>query len=134
MKTHTTLITILLVTLLFSVTKMNAQEYNFSDREISNLVAGIESENNGLMRSSVYFAGFYKVKDAVASLVKKLETEDDPSNVILIAMAIYKIGDKEAMMKVLDTANNSYNPKIKRMLTAITLEYLNETNSRYVFR
>ena len=133
MKTFNSLLLVLTAAVLISVTSTQAQvQRSFSENEIENLISGINSENNGLMRSSVYFAGKYQIEAAVETLVDKLEDEEEPSNVILIAMAIYKIGDRDALMKVLDTAKSSENERVKHMLNAIVAEHLIETETEFV--
>ncbi|MDZ7764116.1 MAG: hypothetical protein U5K00_06770 [Melioribacteraceae bacterium] len=133
MKTFKSSLLIVTVAVLLSVTLTQAQVHeSFSEKEIENLISGINSENNGLMRSSVYFAGKYQIEAVVETLVDKLESEEEPSNIILIAMTIYKIGDREALMKVLDTAKSSENERVKHMLNAIVAEYLIETETEFV--
>ena len=119
-----TVIVVALLTLSFS---SNAQEEpEFTQKQIDNLISGINSQNEGLMRSSVYFAGKYHVEEAVEPLIQLLENEKEESNIILIALALYQIGDENAMMKVLETAQASDRGKAKRMLTAISVEYFSE--------
>lgn len=133
MKTFKSSLLIVTVAVLLSVTLTQAQvQESFSKKEIENLISGINSENNGLMRSSVYFAGKYQIEAVVETLVDKLESEEKPSNIILIAMTIYKIGDREALMKVLDTAKSSENERVKHMLNAIVAEFLIETETEFV--
>lgn len=133
MKTFKTFLLIVTIAVLLSVTLTQAQvQESFSEKEIENLISGINSENNGLIRSSVYFAGKYQIEEVVETLVDKLDKEEDPSNIILIAMTIYKIGDRESLMKVLDTAKSSENERVKHMLNAIVAEHLMETETEFV--
>lgn len=135
MKTFKQLLIMMLVGFLLICTLAKAQtQKDFTEKQIANLVTGIKSGNNGLMRSSVYFAGKYKITETTDVLLEVLDSETNPSNIILIALAIYEIGDVEAMMKVIDTANKTSNGKVKRMLSAIAFQYLADNGMHYVLR
>ena len=132
-----TLIKLFFVLFLVNITILSlsaAENQYYADTDVANLISGIKSDNNGLMRSSIYFAGKYKIEETTDALLEVLNSESDPSNVILIALAIYQMGDKEAMMHVLDVAKNSSNNRVKHMLSAIALQYLAESNIQYVLR
>ncbi len=135
MKTFKQLLIMMLVVFLPAGTLANAQtQKDFTENQIANLIAGIKSGNNGLMRSSVYFAGKYKITETTDVLLEVLDTETNPSNIILIALAIYEIGDVEAMMKVIDIANKTSDGKVKHMLSAIAFQYLADNGMYYVIR
>lgn len=135
MKIYTRTLAVLFLTFLALAVQLFAEDNkNFSDTEIATLINGIKSKNDGLMRSSIYFAGKYEIGDAADALIEKLKEETDPSNIVLIALSLYKIGDQEAIYKVLELANSSDNERVKRILSAIVLEHLKETNSSYVLR
>ncbi len=126
---------LLLTVFFFLAISINAiDKREFSETAIENLVAGINSDNNGLMRSSIYFAGKYQVAEASKALVNKLNSEKEPSNIILIALALYQIGDRQGMMEVLDLAKTSQNERVQRRLFSIATEYMNQTNIHYVLR
>lgn len=127
------LIAVLIVIFASSNSAAEPQD-QFTKIQIDNLINGIHSDNNGLMRSSIYFAGKYKIAKAADALFEVLETESDPSNIILIALAIYQIGDRDAMMKVIDKANSSNDSKVQHMLSAIALQYLVQNGISYVLK
>ena len=134
MKKYIVFLILVFMLMLSSVLTAAEPGDRFTNRQIDNLITGIKAENNGLMRSSVYFAGKYKITQATSVLLEVFEKETEPSNIILIALAIYEIGDRDAMMKVIDTANNTQDIKIKNMLSAIALQYLAESGMQYVLR
>ncbi len=90
---------------------------------IKNLAMGITSDNLGLKRSCIYFAGFYEIEELVNPLVKQLKKESEPGTRILIALALYKIGSDEAINAIEKLAKNDSNPKVKRMGIAILNEF-----------
>ncbi len=118
----------------FVSTTLAKDNVHFSERDIANLVNGIESDNNGLMRSSIYFAGKYRILETTDALLEVLKNETDASNIILIALTIYEIGDRDAMMKVIETAKEASNTKVKNMLFAIALQFLAQSDVQFVVR
>lgn len=105
---------------------------NSTKRATENLISGIESENNGVMKSSIYLAGKYKVYEATDALLKVLEKDVEPSTAILVSFALYQIGDTDAMMKVLDKAANSDSLRIQNVLSAIALKYFIKNDLNFV--
>ena len=97
---------------------------------LENLIAGIHSENDGVRRNSIYFAGYYKIVEAEDALIAQLKMEKDPSTRILIALVLYELGSEEGLLEVKDLSLNDENAKIRRMATQIYNEYLvNDTVS-----
>ena len=86
---------------------------------VLNLIKGIESDNAGLKKSCIYFAGLYEIKSTVDALVKQLQVVEDPDTRILIVLSLYRIGDKEGINAVEQLVKNDESPKVKKMSTAI---------------
>jgi HEAT repeat protein len=87
---------------IFLVTTVQAQENEFKqlpnkERAIQNLVIGIQSDNAGLKRSCIYFAGKYEVSEVVNELIELLGKEKDSSTKKVIALVLYKIGDQKGI-------------------------------------
>ncbi len=91
---------------------------------LRNLVAGIQSENNGVKRSSIYFAGKYRIAEAENALIDQLKEETNPSTRILIALVLYEMGSEEGLMEIQKLSMNDENAKVRRMATQIYNEYL----------
>jgi HEAT repeat protein len=91
---------------------------------LDNLIAGIHSENDGVRRNSIYFAGYYKIIEAEDALITQLQKEKDPSTRILIALVLYELGSEEGLLKVKNLSQNDENAKVRRMATQIYNEYL----------
>jgi HEAT repeat protein len=91
---------------------------------LENLVAGIHSENSGVKRSAIYFAGKYRIAEAEEALITQLKEETDPSTRILIALVLYEMGSEEGLLEVKDLSLNDEDVKVRRMTTQIYNEYL----------
>ena len=91
---------------------------------LENLITGIHSENDGVRRNSIYFAGYYKIVEAEDALIAQLKMEKDPSTRILIALVLYELGSEEGLLKVKNLSQNDANAKVRRMATQIYNEYL----------
>ncbi len=101
----------------------NTLKTEISEMMIKNLSMGIASDNLGLKRSCIYFSGFYEIEELVNPLVKQLKKESDPGTRILIALALYKIGNNDAINAIEKLAKNDSDPKVKRMGIAILNEF-----------
>jgi HEAT repeat protein len=95
-------------------------------RMIGNLLNGINSDNEGLKRSAIYYAGKYKVDEAVDALVEQLEAETSTENKYLISLSLYLIGDNKGIEAVKKVAAFDNDPRAKRLAAAVYYEYLLE--------
>ena len=91
---------------------------------LENLIAGIHSENDGVRRNSIYFAGYYKIVEAEDALIAQLKMEKDPSTRILIALVLYELGSEEGLSEVKVLSLSDEDAKVRRMVTQIYNEYL----------
>lgn len=126
MKTTNKLLAAAVSVLLF--TNLLAQEpdsknFAFSKNEIGNLIMGITSDNPGLKKSSIYFAGKYQIEEVKEFLENELKTETDPNTKILIALSLFKIGDPQSIDFVEYLSKTESNRKVKNMFTAIVEEF-----------
>lgn len=78
-----------------------------------NLIEGTKSENLGLKKSSIYYIGFYKLNNAVSTLVDQLKTEKDPEVKTLIALSLYKVGDENGFNAIRSLAENDENENVR---------------------
>ena len=91
---------------------------------LENLVAGIHSDNTGVKRSAIYFAGKYRIAETEEALITQLKKEIDPSTRILIALVLYEMGSEKGLLEVKDLSMNDKDAKVRRMATQIYSEYL----------
>lgn len=123
----TTLLTTLSFFFLISAITFAAkpEEFKCKNKElaIKNLIVGIKSENTGLMKSSVYFAGKYQLKETVPALIERLKCANDPNCKVLIALSLYMIGEEEGITAIQQIITENDNAYVKHMLNAICNEY-----------
>jgi HEAT repeat protein len=110
----------------------NEKDYVFDDAAISNLKSGISSENLGLRKSSIYFAGKYRVDEVLLELMSQLEKEGKSSVRILIAHSLYLIGDSRGIYRLKELASNDQDDQVRRMATALFNEYQINNGYEYV--
>jgi HEAT repeat protein len=112
---------------------MAAQPSSISDLTknkyaLDNLKADINSENIGVRKSAVYFAGKYKILELVDCLVERLENENESSIRLLIAYSLYEIKDAEGMKAVKELSLLDKDAKVKRMSKNLYNAFLENTN------
>jgi len=125
---NTILLTVTFLAALF-LSSINAQTQSINEitsnkYALENLVAGIHSDNLGVKRSSIYFAGKYKIAETEDELINQLKEEEDPSTRILIALVLFEMGSEEGLNEVKDLSMNDENAKVRRLTFQIYNEYL----------
>jgi hypothetical protein len=122
--TAAVLITVMLTTGFLSYAKPKSTDPNVKEKNaIENLKNGIRSNNEGLKRSSIYFAGYYRISETVPVLTETLKNESAPGTKILIALVLYRIGDEKGINLVKDMASKDKNPEVRRMCSCIYNAY-----------
>ncbi|MDP4172473.1 MAG: HEAT repeat domain-containing protein [Bacteroidota bacterium] len=91
---------------------------------VENLLVNISSDIDGVRKSAIYFAGYYKVDQAKDALMKQFTKEKDPATRILIALSLYKLGDEDGMNLVKKYSQKDPDSRVKRMCSAIYTDYL----------
>jgi HEAT repeat protein len=104
--------------------KNSIKDVTTNQYALQNLVAGIQSDNTGVKRSSIYFAGKYRIAETESALIAQLKQEKDPSTRILIALVLYEMGSEEGLIEVKKLSMNDKDAKVRRMATQIYNEYL----------
>lgn len=123
-----TLTLIALIVLLVSANSF-AQAKELTDNQLQTLVTGIKSDNLGLKRSSIFFAGYYKLSETVDVLKDEMLNAENADIQILAALALYEIGDDDVMVDLNVLAKNKDEDyKVRRMAQAIYEHWVNESN------
>jgi len=104
--------------------KNSIKDVTTNQYALQNLVAGIQSDNTGVKRSSIYFAGKYRIAETEDVLIAQLKEEKDPSTRILIALVLYEMGSEEGLLEVKDLSLNDEDARVRRMAFQIYNEYL----------
>jgi HEAT repeat protein len=120
---------VLTVALLLPVPLILAQTNSIKDvttnkYALDNLLAGIKSDNEGVRRSSIYYAGKYKISEAEQALIEQLKIELNPSTRSLIAFVLYELGSEEGLGEVKKLAQGDVDPRVRRMSNHLIKEYL----------
>jgi len=111
--------------------KDSAEAYKEKNK-VGTLLNGINSSNEGLRKSSIYFAGKYKVTEAVEALSAQLTKEKSASTRILIALSLYSIGTPECIEAVKNNAANDSDARVRRMCNEIYQTFkMNEVEAFY---
>lgn len=121
---------LLLITISYS--SLTAQTRDTADYRspdaISNLVMGIKSDNPGVRRSAIYFAGKYGISETLLPLMKALRNEKDDNIKYVLAMALYKLGDDRGMFVVKQIACEDSDAKVRNLLSGIYNTNLLQSN------
>ena len=100
------------------------KELTNNKHALENLLNGIKSDNQGVKRSSIYYAGKYRIAETENALIDQLKKEKDPSTRILIALVLYEMGSNEGLMEVKNLSETDNDLHVRRMATQIYNEYL----------
>ena len=117
------LLTAFLMTTSFAQ-KQSIKEVTSNEHALDNLIAGIHSENIGVKRSSIYFAGKYRIAETEDALIEQLKEEEDPSTRILIALVLYEMGSEEGLLEAKNLSLNDEDAKVRRLTIQIYNDYL----------
>ncbi|MCK9280010.1 MAG: hypothetical protein M0P71_05280 [Melioribacteraceae bacterium] len=98
---------------------------------IASLVTGIASDNMGLKRNCIYFAGKYKIAEATEALITELSKTENAKLKVLISLSLFLIGDENGMDAVYELANKDNDKYVKRMAKAIIDEYNDSKGINY---
>ncbi len=94
------------------------------DLVISNLMNGVNSENQGLKISSTYFLGEIQSSQAVIPLMKILKNDENEESRIMAALSLLKIGDARGMFAIKQAISFDNSERVKKMCTIYYHNYL----------
>lgn len=83
-----------------------------SEKGRVNLLAGISSDNPGVKRDCIYFAALYGIKEAEKILIEESENVKDPSTRVLIALALYKLGEQDVNSGIFTLALDDWHYRV----------------------
>ena len=109
--------------------KKQVSDLTNSKYALQNIIMGIQSENEGVRESSIYFAGQYRFIDTEEALIEQLKVEKESDIKVLIGLALFRMNSERGMNELLSLASKDENPRVRRMSQAIYDEYIvNYTN------
>lgn len=118
------------IALLTSSVLFAASPEKFGKNEISNLIMGINSENEGLQKSSIYFAGKYSISETAEEIFSVMEKSKNPSIKYLCAVSLLKMESKENLEKIYGYLQNHKQESIYGKLLAVYNEYLKNNSDK----
>jgi hypothetical protein len=95
---------------------------------LDNLISGIKSENCGIKRSAIYFAGKYRIAEVKEVLMEQLNSEDEACVRILIALVLYELGEPAGLLAVKNFTESTEDLKSRRMATQIYYNFMKHDN------
>ena len=110
---------LLTVLLLFAMSSflnsqtVSDQEIELPEYAIKSILQGIKSENEGVKRSCIYFAGKYKIKEASEYLVEELPSLDDGELCSMLAWSLYQIGNESYCNELQEIVKNHDSEELK---------------------
>lgn len=124
---------ILVMVVFFMVTNSSAQSNSINEitknkYALDNLIAGIRSENCGIKRSAIYFAGKYRIKEVKDVLLEQLNSGNEACTRILIALVLYELGEPKGLLSVKNQTESDEDQKSRRMATQIYYDFLKHDN------
>lgn len=118
------IILVIIVLILFLADKPLTANNKPNENAIKSLIIGINSQNDGLKRSSIYLSGCYKINETVDALVKLIDHEVNISTKLLIIRSLYNIGDLKGMIKIHDISLYDENDNVRSLAAAVYQAYL----------
>ncbi|MCW8848988.1 MAG: hypothetical protein OQJ81_03340 [Melioribacteraceae bacterium] len=92
---------------------------NINENSLGNLKNAITSDNPGLRKSGIYFAGKHSIKEVSETLHEQLNVEKDPSLKVLIIRVLYIIENDKYLDDFYYIARNDKNIRVRKMASAI---------------
>lgn len=123
-------VVLMVLFLLNTVNAQNGSKTVPGANAVKSLIAGINSENYGLKRNCIYFAGLYRIKEASDALEKVLLDKSVPENQILAALSVYRIDNDEVLARLRDYARVQENTEVKRMYLAVYKQHQDDSGIR----
>ncbi len=131
-------LTAVILTMVFSFTANSFGERkdnpsnDFDGKIVQNFIMGINSENLGLCKSSIYYAGYYKITGTVEALINVLnDNSRKPCLRILAAVSLYRIGDMRGIRAIRDVVQFDKIKSVKSKCSEIYNSYLNQNDIFY---
>jgi hypothetical protein len=131
MKTRLLLISLLVLVFTitsFSVVRPYPVKKKMMNRDlvVTNLINGINSENQGLKTSSSYFLGELKSSEAVIPLLKILKDDTNEEARIMAALSLSKIADSRGIYAVKQAIKYDDSERVKKMCLNFYQDYLSK--------
>lgn len=82
---------------------------------LDNLIAGIKSENHGVQKTCIYYAGLYKVEETVDYLIEVIKKSKEEDIQKLVVLSLYEIKDEHGIEFLKNYSSKCPNKDVKRI-------------------
>lgn len=96
------------------------EELELPDYAIKSILQGIKSENEGVKRNCIYFAGKYKIKEASESLVEELPSLEDGELCSMLVWSLYQIGNDSCCKELQKFVKNHDSEELKNFCSNLS--------------
>jgi len=129
MKTLSALIVMLLISFILSETAFGGSDLKkgpqkFSKNTIQSLIAGLNSDNKGLIIGCAILAGDYKITETVEHLAKILNSDLSYDVKTAAVYSLYQIQNKEALIALKKACTKNNCPFLKQSAEVFLNHYL----------
>lgn len=101
------------------------KEKNLNSVAVKNLETCLKSENEGVRKSAIYFAGLYKVKEVMVPLMKILRTEGNEEERLLAAQSLFKLNNDRAAYILKSVSVDDNSEKVRNHCSMLYYSYVN---------
>jgi hypothetical protein len=84
---------------LLSQTKTESQA-QLTENSLTNFISGIQSDNLGVKKCCIYFAGKYRLREAAQTLINEFDKSNNQDYESLIVWSLCRIGDEGCIDKL----------------------------------
>ena len=102
---------------------VNAQKPEIKQKQTAeekmNFINGINSDNTGLCKSCIIYAGIYNIPETSDCLVDVLKNKNDEDLRMLAAVSIYLIGMEKGLSEIYSVSLNGDNEKVKKFCSLL---------------
>ncbi len=102
--------------------QQEGREKQINMNHIESLRQALQSDNDGLRKSAVYFAGLYKIEDLTFELQKILNNDECEQIRLLAAYSLYHLDNKVSLNGILYASKENSNLKLRRICRALYKE------------
>ena len=107
------LILIFLIPFVISCQTVNSQKIHLDNSALRNYQDNLKSNNDGIVRSSIFFAGKYKLSEVAPDILEILKNSKDEDLCKWAVWSIYEIGDDQCCNELQKILQDHPSKKIK---------------------
>ena len=112
-----TLMALFIMSSILNSQTISYQSVELPEIAIKNILQGIQSENDGVRMSCIYFAGKYKILEASQSLVEELKNPKNDELCPMLVWSLYQIGNDSCCEELQAFVKNHFSEKLKALCT-----------------